>query len=165
MTVVQGSEMREVGRFAGSDDVERWISWFEMAVQIDKLQEEEADALAMKLDGPAYDTWTKLSRSVQSQAAAIKTALRKAYGKSRTVAWSDLMNSTFVPGEPIDVCAECIKKNNGIALAGENPMDNVGTLVLMSVLSDDVKNQVALHLNGELSLEQVVSTAKTMMTE
>ena len=66
-----------------------------MALHIDKLQTEEADALAMKLDGPAYDTCAGLSTTAHASAASIKAALRKAYGKSQTAAWTDLLNSTF----------------------------------------------------------------------
>ena len=60
MATVQGNALKEIGRFTGSEDVEHWIKHFEMAVRVDKLSD-EADALTLKLDGPAYDTWAGLT--------------------------------------------------------------------------------------------------------
>ena len=75
------------------------------------------------------------------------------------------MSSAYLPGEPIDVCAERIKKNVSIALTGSNPQGEVGTLVLMSILPTDIKDKVALHLKESLSVAEVVATVKTVMPE
>ena len=165
MASVRGNALKEISRFMGSEDVERWIRRFEMAIRIDRLQEEEADALALKLDGPAYDTWAGLSPLAQAEAEEIKAALRKAYGKSRTDAWMGLMSCSLLPDEPVDACAERIKKDVAVALAGSDPKDSVGALVLMGLLPPEVRDKVALHLNDNLTVEQVVSTTKVVMSE
>ena len=74
MATVQGNALKET-RFTGSEDVERWIKRFEMAVRIDKLSDDEADGLALKLNGPG------LTASEKTSAVSIKDALREAYGK------------------------------------------------------------------------------------
>ena len=63
------------------------------------------------------------------------------------------------------MCAECVKNNVAIALTGENPRDEVGALVLMSILPADVKNKVAFHLNGNLSVKRIVTTVKTLLPD
>ena len=109
MTTVHGNAMKEIGQFTGNEDIECCIKHFEIAVCIDKLQSEETDALAIKLDGPAYDMWAGLNSTAQTRAESIKIALIKAYGKCQIAAWTDLLNSMLLPDKPIDVCAEQIK--------------------------------------------------------
>ena len=160
MASVQNNAMREIGRFSGSEDVERWINRFEMAVRIDGLQTGEADALALKLDGAAYDTWNGLSQTEQGDASKIKQALRRAYGKDRIEAWTDLLSGALIPGEALDACAERIKKDVAIALADSDPQDSAGALVLLGRLDPDVRDKVVLHLGDNLSVAGVVNAAK-----
>ena len=37
-----------------------WLDWFEVAIEIDKEEVNEANVLIMKLEGPAYDMWRGL---------------------------------------------------------------------------------------------------------
>ena len=51
------------------------------------------------------------------------------------------------------------KNNIAVTLTGENPKDEVGALVLLSILPGDVRDKVALYLDESLSVEQIITTA------
>ena len=74
--------LKQIGNFSGEGDVNRWIDRFEVAIWLDNEEEDEADHLVMRLEGPAYDTWRGLSSTEQSDAKAIKSALQRVFGKS-----------------------------------------------------------------------------------
>ena len=40
--------------------MERWLDRFEVAIEIDKEEANEANVLVMKLGDPAYDVWRGL---------------------------------------------------------------------------------------------------------
>ncbi len=163
MSTVAGTAMREIGKFAGDDDVERWIKRFEMAVRIDKIEEVAADAMALKLEGAAYDTWNGLSVCDQGDIDKIKQALRKAYGKCRTEAWTELLRGVLVPGEALDACAEQVKRNVSVVLEGGDPEDRLGALVVLGRLPQDVQDKVLLHLGDDLTVKGVVDAAKVIL--
>lgn len=155
--------LKEVGRFSGDGDVERWIARFELAVTIDEEGQHEPQQLAMRLDGAAYDTWAGLSKEDQSNADVIKAALRKAYGMSRADAWSAAMHTTIFPGEPLDAVGERLKKHLRVALAGSDPIDSASALIMLTALPKDVSDKVTMQLAGNVTMAGVLDTAKTIM--
>ena len=78
--------LKMLEKYSGDEDVERWIDRFELAVEIDELSSREEQVLAMLLTNEAYDVWKNLSAADKKDPSAIKQALRKTFGLSRTVA-------------------------------------------------------------------------------
>ncbi len=152
--------MRQLGRFAGEDDVEWWIDRFQVALRIDGVTEEkEADMLIMQLDGPAYDTWRGLPARQQDEAGCIKAALRRVFGKSRFEAWAGMAKDSAAPGEPLAVYAERLRTRAAVALAGGDPADKVCALMVLDTLPVDVRDKVVMQLGEDITLDRVVSTA------
>ena len=159
--------LKRAGIFDGSNDVERWIDRMEMALRIDEVPESKhADALAMSLAGPAYDTWKNMAYEKKADAAAIKTALRNVFGLRRFDAWRRAAASDqLAPGTTVDVVYEELRKFVTIATTGE-PEDPVGRMAacfLVDRLPAAVRDQVLLQCGEHMRPAEVVACAKQLM--
>ena len=112
-----GQEMKalkKVGNFTGTEDVERWIDRFELAIEIDGLdigeKNKEAQVLSMLLDGAAYDTWKNMPEPARKDAAKIKSVLRATFGLRLLDAWREALSTKIHMGDSVDVMAENIRK-------------------------------------------------------
>ena len=114
----------------------------------------------MRLEGPAYDTWRGLSSTEQSDAKAINSALQRVFGKSRFDTWAEMACDSPVPGEPLSVFGERLHLRAETALAGSTPVDTVCALFMLSALPAAQRDKVVLHLGEDITLNQVVKTAK-----
>lgn len=160
--------LKRAGIFDGSDDVERWIDRMEMALRIDELPEEKhADAIAMNLSGPAYDTWKNMAAAQQTDATAIKAALRGVFGLRRMDAWHRAAApGQLAPGSTVDVVYEELRKLVTIATVGDEPADPVGRMaacLLMDRLPSNVRDQVLLQCGQHMKPDEVVACAKQLM--
>ena len=153
--------IKSVGKFSGDSDVERWIDRLELAAELDGTSDREAQLMAMLLDGPAYDMWHGLSAVDKRNAAAIKRALRNAFGLRRLDAWRAVCASRPHPGESLDAHAEQLRRWLATATAGGDSRDRACALVLMNSLPADVQTKVAMQLGDDLSLAAVLETAKS----
>ena len=144
--------MRNVGKFSGEGDVERWIDRFELAAEVDDVQNKEAALLSVSLDGPAYDTWKGLDESDRRNAEAIKQALRRAFGLRRLDAWRALLTRNWRCEEPVDSQVEQVKRWIDVATAGGDPRSSMGGLVLLEMLPSRMREQVAQQLGDNLQL-------------
>ena len=152
--------IKSVGKFAGDEDVERWIDMFELAIEIDELKTKEAVLLSMHLTGLAYDTWKNLSGADKKDATAIKKALRSAFGMRRLDAWRAAQKKKLLIGDSIDALGEQISRCLSVSVAGGNTIEYVKGLTLLEALPTNIRDQVLLHLGEDLTYAKVLQTAK-----
>lgn len=152
--------MKQIEEFTGLEDVERWIDRFELAIEIDGLEDKEAQILSMYLKGPAYDTWKSLGSVQRKSAPAIKSALREVYGMKRVDAWQSVLSRKVIAGENLDVAGEEIQKLVKIATADSNPRDSISALILLESLPKNIKEQVVLRLGNDFCYKDILSCAK-----
>ena len=75
--------LKHVGNFAGDEDVERWLDRMELALRIDEIPAaRHADALALHLEGAAFDTWKG-----RKGCGNHKAELKAVFGLQRIDAW------------------------------------------------------------------------------
>ena len=155
-----------VNKFAGEEDVERWIDTFELAVNIDNLKDKEAQYLSMFLSGLAYDTWKNLSAGEKKDATAIKSALRNAFGMRRLDAWRAAQSKRVHLGDSVDAIGDQITKCVSVAVAGGgNPLEYVKGLMLLEALPINIRDQVMLFLGNDLSYSEVLRAAKRIFPQ
>ena len=157
--------LKEITKFTGQEDVERWIDQFELAIRLDGKQSEEADLLAMRLDGVAYDMWKGLNAADQASAETVKAALRRVYGKSRMAAWASATSQALVPGEPVDAFVQKLYREVDTAIKGSDPARNVCALLLMIALPSEVCSRVAMHVGRDLDLSSIINAAQAILDE
>ena len=69
-----------------------------------------------------------------------------------------------VPGEPLLVFGERLRLRAETALAGSTPVDTVCALFMPSALPAAQRDKVVLHLGEDITLDQVVKTAKLVQS-
>ena len=97
--------LKQVGRFDGTGDVERWIDRMELALRIDDVPESRhADVLALHLERDGYDTWKGMTENDRKDADKIKHQLRLVFGIGKFEAWMKVAACGIItPGETVDV--------------------------------------------------------------
>ena len=140
--------------------MERWIGKFELAIDIDEMGSKEAQVLSMHLSDDAFDVFNNLSVSDKKDAAAIKSALRNAFGLKRIDAWRAAISKKICVGESLDVAGEEIKKFFKIACEGGSAADYITGMILLDCLPTRIREQVSLMVGNDLTYSDVLSAAK-----
>ena len=141
--------LKHLGSFAGDEDVEWWLGCFEVALQIDKKQEEEVDMLIMRLVGPAYDMWHGLPASQLGDAKCIKAALRQVFGRSWFEVWAAMAGDSALLEEMLSMFGEWL--HSQAAVAGSDPVDMVCALFMLGMLLADIQDKVVLQLGENIT--------------
>ena len=156
--------LKQVGNFSGDTDVERWIDRIEMALRIDQVPAElQADALAMNLEGAAYDAWKGLSTEKKKDVASIKAAFRSVFGLRRMAAWEFALSlGEIAPGDTADGTFEEMKKLVGIVAAGADPFGQVAACMFTARLPTAMRDQVLLRCGKNMQPADIVDCAKQL---
>lgn len=152
--------LKRINNFTGEEDVERWIGKFELAIEIDGKEDKEAQVLCMFLADSAYDVYSNLSDADKRDAAAIKAALRNAFGLRRIDAWRVVLGKKICIGESLDVAGEEIRKNFKIVCEGGSAAEYIPGVLLLSSLPVNIREQVVLQIGNELTYSNVLGAAK-----
>lgn len=89
-------DRKRIETFCEIVDIERWLSKFELAIQVYDLKTQEDQILSIQLMGPVYNIWNGLSTDDKKDASAIKKSLRKVFGlRSSFNLYVLLYNSNF----------------------------------------------------------------------
>ena len=152
--------LKHIPSFDGSEDIERWIHRFELAVELDDKEDIEAKLLTMKLAGPAFDTWSGLPEKDKDNAPQIKNALRKVYGMRRMEAWRKATSATLLHGENLDVFGEQIKKCLRVAVGKESPLETIAAFLFLDGLTPQIREQVSLQIGDEVTYFGVLEQTK-----
>jgi len=152
--------LKHIPCFDGSDDIERWIHRFELAVELDDKEDMESKLLTMKLSGPAFDTWNGLREEDKENATEIKNALRKIYGMRRMEAWRKATSATLLHGENLDVFGEQIKKCLRVAIGKESPVETIAAFLFLDGLTPQIREQVSLQIGDEVTYVGVLEQTK-----
>ena len=152
--------LKKIDNFSGVEDVERWIGKFELAIDIDGKKDKEAQILCMFLNDSAYDVYNNLSDEDKQDAAAIKGALRNAFGLRRIDAWKAALSKRVCIGESLDVAGDEIKKFFKIVCEGGDASDYVPGVLLLDSLPVNIREQVVLQIGNDVTYSNVLSAAK-----
>jgi len=140
--------------------VERWIGKFELGIEIDEKKDKEALVLCMFLSDSAYDVYNNLSDSEKKDAAAIKGALRKAFGLRRIDAWKAALSKKIFIGDSLDVAGDELKKFYKIVCEGGNAAELIPGILLLDSLPSNIREHVVMQIGNDLTYSNVLNTAK-----
>ena len=163
-----------VEKFSGSpsEDIEQWLDRYRITVELTTsvestalLEAKLAHMIPLFLEGPAYTTWKQLSSTDKKNIETIKSQLRRVYGKTKWEAWTELKAIKFLPGEPVDVLVDKIKRLLGIMTGGKDIPSELVALTLLDILPDEIQKQVRLRHGEDMKLDEVTSSAKAMLTQ
>jgi len=164
--------MKTIKQFNGDSDIERWIARFEMACRIDAVPDNnKADVLAMKLEGPAFDVWKNLPTSSQDNSNEIFAGLRSAFGLRRMEAWrKGRTRGPILPGENVDAAYNELCTLASTAVLEEpteksNAAARVATFWFIERLPIAIQDQILLRYGKTMNPKEVVACARELLSK
>ena len=163
-----------VRKFDGDDaqDIEVWLDKYEVSIQTttastgqESLNSQLAKFIPLFLEGNAYTVWKQLSIDEKVSFGAIKEALRKVFGKSKSAAWRELHQLRISPGEPVDIVADKAKTLLDIISGGKAVPSEIVALSVLDALPVFIAQQVRLQHGEDMQLSEVISCAKSLMSD
>lgn len=161
-----------VSKFSGGreEDIEQWLDRFDVAIELttgetDKTTREASAAklLPLFLTGSAYSTWKGLSPTEKMDMTAIKSALRRVYGMTKSAAWKELKSLKLLPGDPVDVLADEAGRLLRIIVNDNSPPEEIVALAVIDALPSIVGDQVRMQHGETMNLRMVVNSAKALL--
>ena len=154
--------LKRIPDFSGDDDVEKWIDRVESAIRIDGVPEENrADVIIMRLDGPARMTWKAMPADQQLNFSSIKARLRETYGMRRYEAWTKI-HGTIDPTESLDSTWERIKSLVSVAASGNDPIGHISACIFLSQMAPEIRDKILLHCGQSYDPQRVLDSAKSI---
>ena len=161
-----------VKHFGGGheDDVNLWFDRFEVAIDIttrldteDEKKKEMARLMPVFLEGPAYKTWKQIPDANKGDLNAIKTELKRVFGRSKLSSWQQLKSMQLLPGERVDDAVSDIKSWLK-TISGDTPVpEELLSLFLMDALPKSVADNIRTQHGENLRIAEVSSCAKALM--
>lgn len=160
-----------VRKFRGDagEDIDLWLDRFEIAIGLTSSaadqatrEKEMAKLMPLFLEASAYATWKQISTIDREDLRAVKSALRRVFGKSKMVAWTELKSLKVLPGESIDVITEQIKALLKCVTSGSTVDESLVALHLLDALPETVAEKIAMQHGEDLKLKEVISAAKAL---
>ena len=157
--------MDSIKKFAGEQgqDVNLWFDRLEVVLRLSSLQSQAAKMFPLFIEGVAYATWKQLSEERKEDFEEIKKEFMKVFGKSKTLAWMELKRLKYASGDSVDVLAEEIEARLTLVASGKRPQGELVSAFLLDALPSTTSNQIRMQYDESLDLEQITSSAKSLL--
>lgn len=151
---------KSLGKFNGSGNVDQWLNKFDVAMEIDEINEKRHNYLIMLLDGPAFDVWQEMPEEKKKDVKKIKEELQRVFGTSRLSAWRLVKERQISNSENLEVASQEIRRNLRIAAAGADIPDALIAIMILDALPTSIREDVKVKLDNDFNSQDVIKVTQ-----
>ena len=147
-----------MSKYDGGADVEEWLERVNVVCDVQGIKDARR-IMPLLLEGPAFSVFMNMPERDRNAKGGIESALRRTFGMSKYVAYEMFANLKCL-NDKVDMYAINLKR---LAKSAGIESKSVIKCAFVCGLPRTVSNAIkALHNEDSLSLEEVISVAKSM---
>ena len=148
--------------FDGTGDVSVWLKKIDLVARLHGIDSVVA-LIPLYLEGTAFTVYDQLEDHMKDDEAAIKKALRDAFGQNKFSAYDSLRQRSWTPGEPVDAYLADLRR---LAALAEIESDELIRCAFVCGLPADVSSQLRAGVRIlDADLHTIVEQARVLMDE